>query len=279
MSLSSTWLHQLSLVWFALLIPLFGVAAWRRGQALSWIANIATAAGMALVCLTLYARGVEVAHAPFQTLYEVYLLLAVSVVGAYLLILISGGMTILKRAGESVVHIFGSLSALTTVIVLAMGLRAGDFQTDLPPALQSPWFVPHVVVYLFGYGSLGLAMVSSALYLVGLRLGKLSKEGAKTVDAFTHRIIAMGFPFLTAGLIMGSLWAYEAWANYWAWDSKEVWALISWFSYLIYMHLRMIKGWRGKPAAWMVIIGGVVIMITLLLFGYLPASVTSVHKY
>ncbi len=279
MSLTSTWLHQLSLIWFALLIPLFAVAAWRRGKALSWVANIATVVGMCLVGLALYVRGVEVAHAPFQTLYEVYLLLAVSVAAAYLLILISGGLTVLKRAGESLAHIFGSLSALATVVVLVMGLRAGDFQTDLPPALQSPWFVPHVVVYLFGYGSLGLAMASSALYLVGLKIGKLSDEAAKTVDAFTHRIIAMGFPFLTAGLIMGSLWAYEAWANYWAWDSKEVWALISWFSYLIYMHLRLIKGWRGKPAAWVVIIGGIVIMITLLLFGYLPASVTSVHKY
>ncbi len=279
MTLDTAVLHQASLAWFAALIPLFGLAAWRRGRALSAAANGAMAAGLALLVATLWVRGNEVNHAPFQTLYEVYLLLVPSMVAAYLLVLVSGGLSILKRAGETVVHLFGLLTALTAVVVLAMGLRVGDFQSDLPPALQSPWFIPHVVVYMFGYGSLGLAMAAAALYLAGGRLGRLSDDALATLDGFIHRIIALGFPFLTAGLVMGALWAHEAWAAYWAWDSKEVWALISWFAYLIYLHLRMVRGWRGRPAAWAVIIGGVTIAVTLLLFGYLPASITSVHKY
>ena len=279
MTLSTTDLHHLAIGFFAVLTPVFGAATWRPGRVLAGAANSAMAAGMCLIMVTIYVRGVEVAHAPFQTLYEVYLLLAVSLVASYLLILVSGGLAVLRKAGTRLVHLFGALTCVATVIILFMGTRAGDFQTDLPPALQSPWFIPHVIVYLFGYGSLALAMVASLFYLVGGRKDWLTRESLAVLDQFTHRTIALGFPFLTAGLIFGSLWAWEAWANYWAWDSKEVWSLITWLAYLVYMHLRKVRGWQGKPAAWTVILGGASIFITLLLFGYLPASMTSVHNY
>ncbi len=279
MILSTTQLHHLAIGFFGLLTPAFGVAVWRPVRPVAGAANGAMVVGAILLTLTLYVRGVEVAHAPFQTLYEVYLLLALSLVVSYLLILVSGGLAVLRQAGTRLVHLFGACTCVAAVIVLFMGSRAGDFQTDLPPALQSPWFIPHVIVYLFGYGSLALAMVSSLFYLAGARRGRMTRESLEVVDRFTHRTIALGFPFLSAGLIFGSLWAWEAWANYWAWDSKEVWSLITWLAYLVYMHLRKVRGWRGTPAAWTVILGGASIFITLLLFGYLPASMTSVHNY
>lgn len=275
--MSSSLMHSVAAIWFGALVPLFAIAAWLRKRPLSWIANGAIAAGALLLGATIYARGVEVAHPPFQTLYEVYLLVALSLVASYLLIHVSGGLDVLRRAGPVLVQLFGAVTCGTTAAVLVMGLRVGDFQTDLPPALQSAWFIPHVVVYTFGYGSLVLAMAAAAVYLGGGRW--LSADALDTLDRFTHRIIALGFPFLTAGLIFGSLWAYEAWANYWAWDSKEVWSLITFFIYLVYLHLRLVKGWRGRPAAWSVLLGGAAIFITLLLFGYLPASITSVHRY
>ncbi len=277
--MTSAQLHVIGAGYFGVLAPAYLVAAVRRGAILGRIANGGMLLGSLVLLATIYLRGVEVDHAPFQTLYEVYILLALCLAISHLLINLSGGLDILKRAGDALVHLFGLLTCASIVVVLVMGLQAGDFQTDLPPALQSAWFVPHVIVYLFGYGSLALAMLASAIYLVGGRLNKLSPEAMDTVDRFTHRIIALGFPFLTAGLIFGSLWAYEAWANYWAWDSKEVWSLITWFAYLVYMHLRLVRGWRGRPAAWTVVAGGACIFITLLLFGYLPASITSVHNY
>ncbi len=279
MTLTSEGLHLASAGYFGLLAPAYVVAAARREGPLGKISNVGMLLGAAVLTVTIYLRGVEVDHAPFQTLYEVYLLLALCLAVSHLLINLSGGLDILRSAGTLLVHLFGLLTCVAIVVVLVMGLNAGDFQTDLPPALQSAWFVPHVIVYIFGYGSLALAMLSAAIYLVGGKLGKLDKGGLKILDRFTHRIIALGFPFLTAGLIFGSLWAYEAWANYWAWDSKEVWSLITWFAYLIYLHLRRVRGWRGRPAAWTVVAGGAAIFITLLLFGYLPASITSVHNY
>jgi len=102
------------------------------------------------------------------------------------------------------------------------------------------------------------------------------EEGA---DAFTWRIFLVGFPFLTAGLIQGALWAQEAWAIYWGWDSKEVSALISWIFYAVYLHLRYVGGWRGQRGMWILLFGGLSVYITFQLFGMLPASQSSLHRY
>lgn len=98
-------------------------------------------------------------------------------------------------------------------------------------------------------------------------------------DRLTWRIFLIGFPFLTAGLIQGALWAQDAWATYWGWDSKEVSALISWAFYAVYLHLRYTRGWRGERGMWLLFLGGFSIYITFLLFGYLPASQRSLHRY
>jgi ABC-type transport system involved in cytochrome c biogenesis permease subunit len=101
----------------------------------------------------------------------------------------------------------------------------------------------------------------------------------KGSDRFTWLIFVVGFPFLTAGLIQGGLWAQEAWALYWGWDSKEVSALISWLFYLIYLHLRYVAGWRGEKGMAILLFGGLSVYITFQLFGYMPASQSSLHRY
>jgi cytochrome c-type biogenesis protein CcsB len=98
-------------------------------------------------------------------------------------------------------------------------------------------------------------------------------------DKFSFAIFGIGFPFLNAGLMMGAFWAQEAWALYWGWDSKETSALISWLIYLVYLHLRFVAGWKGERGLWVILIGAVSILITFQLFGYLPASQDSLHKY
>ena len=69
----------------------------------------------------------------------------------------------------------------------------------------------------------------------------------------SYRIIGLGFPFLTIGIIAGGVWANEAWGSYWSWDPKETWALITWIIFATYLHARLTKGWTGKKAA---ILGG-----------------------
>jgi cytochrome c-type biogenesis protein CcsB len=71
----------------------------------------------------------------------------------------------------------------------------------------------------------------------------------QTVDTWSYRIIGLGFPFLTIGIISGAVWANEAWGSYWSWDPKETWALITWLVFAIYLHSRLLKGWQGEKAA------------------------------
>jgi len=89
----------------------------------------------------------------------------------------------------------------------------------------------------------------------------------------------VGFPFLTAGLFMGAFWAQEAWANYWGWDSKENSALITWLIYLAYVHLRMLGRYRGEKAMAVLGAGALSVLITFQMFGYLPDSQKSLHRY
>lgn len=109
----------------------------------------------------------------------------------------------------------------------------------------------------------------------GESLAKLEKS----FEDVSFRTFAVGFPFLTAGLWMGAFWAQEAWANYWGWDSKENSALITWLVYVVYIHLRMLGGYRGSKAMAVLVGGAASVFLTFQLFGYLPDSQKSLHRY
>ena len=102
----------------------------------------------------------------------------------------------------------------------------------------------------------------------------------RELDDVSFRAFAVGMPFLTAGLWMGAFWAQDAWANYWGWDSKENSALITWLIYVVYIHLRMLGGYRGEKAMSVLMGGALSVFLTFQIFGYLPDSQkNSLHKY
>ncbi|MFT7517660.1 MAG: ABC-type transport system involved in cytochrome c biogenesis permease subunit [Myxococcota bacterium] len=148
--------------------------------------------------------------------------------------------------------------------------------------------VPILALIAAPFGSMALMMGIGVFVVAGI-VSAFSLRGdgemlwyqtwERESDDFTWLIFVVGFPFLTSGLIQGSLWAQEAWANYWGWDSKEVSAFISWLFYVIYLHLRMIAGWRGEKAMMLLCAGALSIFITFQLFGYLPDSQKSLHRY
>lgn len=132
---------------------------------------------------------------------------------------------------------------------------------------------------VLGPGVLGLAGVVT---WVSLRApGRMAwfEAWEREADRFTWLIFVVGFPFLTAGLMQGALWAQEAWAIYWGWDSKEVSALISWLFYAVYLHLRYLAGWRGERGMMLLCAGALSIYVTFQLFGFLPDSQRSLHRY
>jgi cytochrome c-type biogenesis protein CcsB len=96
------------------------------------------------------------------------------------------------------------------------------------------------------------------------------------VDIWSYRIIGLGFPFLTIGIISGAVWANEAWGSYWSWDPKETWAFITWLVFAIYLHSRLLKGWQGKKAAVLGSCGFFVIWICYLGVNFLAKGL---HSY
>lgn len=275
-----------AIVLYCALVPAHAVALLLRRNLSRYLT---VGMGLALVAnlMALIHRGLEVQHWPFQTLYEAFLLTALTTALAYLLIYFSNGLYAQDRFTSLIANLLGLLASGLCAFVIITAASSDNYKADLPPALQSVWFVPHVVVYIFGYGTLGVAFCASVIYLI---LAKILTRHAQTngsdvesrlarLDNFVYRCIAVGFPFLTMGLIFGALWAQVAWATWWGWDAKEVWSLITWLVYLVYLHLRQVKGWRAARSAWFIVLGAIAIFITFKLFGYMPASQTSVHKY
>jgi cytochrome c-type biogenesis protein CcsB len=132
---------------------------------------------------------------------------------------------------------------------------------------------------LLGPGVLAFAGLVSAISVRSPGRMSWFDSWERDADRFTWLIFMVGFPFLTAGLMQGALWAQEAWAIYWGWDSKEVSALISWLFYACYLHLRFLAGWRGEKGMLLLCTGALSIFITFQLFGFLPDSQKSLHRY
>ncbi|MEH2364154.1 c-type cytochrome biogenesis protein CcsB [Nostoc sp.] len=87
---------------------------------------------------------------------------------------------------------------------------------------------------------------------------------AETLDNISYRIIGLGFPLLTIGIIAGGVWANEAWGSYWSWDPKETWALITWLVFAAYLHARITRGWQGRSPAILASTGFVVVWVCYL---------------
>lgn len=147
----------------------------------------------------------------------------------------------------------------------------------LVPALQSPWFKPHIIAYMLAYTLMASAAVIALLQLI---------KGAGKDNALTSHlsplttIVFVGISLITIGMLFGALWAKEAWGDYWSWDPKETWAAITWFAYLVYVHYRQIPTHRPRIALWALLISFVLLQMCWWGINYLPAAQgSSVHVY
>ena len=98
----------------------------------------------------------------------------------------------------------------------------------------------------------------------------------ETFEAVTDKSISFGFLFITVGIVSGAVWANSAWGTYWSWDPKETWSLITWFIYAVYLHCRFMRGWRGKRAAWISVIGFASVVFTYVGVNFL---LSGLHSY
>lgn len=239
-----------SFVCFALAASLF----WISGAIVSVIskrrltAAVLTGCGSAIFMTFIVGVWISLGRPPLRTMGETRLWFS--------LFLSLIGLVVYLRWRYRWVLPFGCLMA---VMFAGINIFKPEIHTEeLMPALRSPWFVPHVIVYMFAYAVMGIATI---LALRILWLTRRSAAGSApapgsttpaTVDAaasplspslqgdlrLCDTLVRMGWGFITMGIVMGALWAKQAWGDYWTWDPKETWAAATWLSYLLYMHLR-----------------------------------------
>lgn len=239
-----------SFVWFALAASLF----WISGAIVSVIskrrlpAAVLTGCGSAIFMAFIVGVWISLGRPPLRTMGETRLWFS--------LFLSLIGLVVYLRWRYRWVLPFGCLMA---VMFASINIFKPEIHTEeLMPALRSPWFVPHVIVYMFSYAVMGIATILAIRILWLTRrsaAGSAPANGSTTpatVDAaasplspslqgdlrLCDTLVRMGWGFITMGIVMGALWAKQAWGDYWTWDPKETWAAATWLSYLLYMHLR-----------------------------------------
>lgn len=170
-----------------------------------------------------------------------------------------------------------SSSTVLSLVFICVNLLKPEIHTKtLMPALQSPWFAPHVIIYIFAYTLLSGAFVM-AIYL--LFFNKYKEAIERELD-ITDNLVYIGWAFLSLGMFTGALWAEDAWGHYWAWDPKETWAAATWVAYLTYIHYRLRKECNIKYAMWMLIFNFVLLQMCWWGINYLPSvQGASIHTY
>jgi cytochrome c-type biogenesis protein CcsB len=241
-----------------------------------------------VLCLAGFAAGLcafgyrwwHVRHVPLQNLFEVFLCLGVVCYPVSALC-----RRYLRVGGYAADMLIGA------IVLFPAGFVFSAEPRQLPPALQCWVFAPHVAVYVLAYIFMAKATYQAICQLARLpsavrhppsgvlwtaegglagceaeaRPPAVGRAGLLSSEEGTYRMVCVGFPLLTLGLILGSYWGKLAWGDYWGWDPKEMWSLASWLVYVGYLHFRYMFGRRHARinSIW-AIVGMCVIVITML---------------
>jgi len=205
--------------------------------------------GFAVAVLSVVWRGIHTGHPPMQNLFEFFLCMAAA--------LWPLSQWSRRRHGLDTAMQDALLGAL---ILFPAGFVFGEEVRRLPPALQSPLFVPHVASYVAGY----VMLARAALIALPMLRAPADEARVRQADAASRQTAVAGFLLLTLGLLLGSLWGKICWGHYWQWDPKEMWSLATWLMYGGYFHYRLKNG-LGNPKALAVLlwVGLLFIVLTL----------------
>ncbi|QWV92776.1 c-type cytochrome biogenesis protein CcsB [Geomonas oryzisoli] len=216
-------------------------------------------------------------HAPLSNLFESVVFFSWTIVLIFLII----DFKYRYRA----IGFFVIPFALFGMAWAQLGLDSGI--EPLVPALQSNWLMYHVITCFLGYAAFAVACGISIMYLIRESIekggGNVQAGGLlsmfpsiKILDDLNYKAIMIGFPLLSLGIITGAAWANYAWGTYWSWDPKETWSLIVWFVYAAFLHARITRGWVGRRAAILSVIG-----FAATIFCYLGVNLflSGLHSY
>jgi cytochrome c-type biogenesis protein CcsB len=266
------------------------------GRAGAFIANV-------LLFFILSSRWIVAGYFPLSNLYESLLFLTWALLATYLYV---EHKTKSKLIGATLIPVALLVSGFANLTLPPEMQKA----SPLVPALQSNWLMMHVSMMMLSYSTLIVGSLLSILFLIiskgqeieyidtfsnsystDVEKNTLTEIGSTislntikdsklkllfNIDNWSYRVIGLGFPFLTIGIIAGGVWANEAWGSYWSWDPKETWALITWLVFAAYLHARITKNWQGKRTAILGSLGFFVIWICYLGVNFLGKGL---HSY
>ncbi|MGC8840230.1 MAG: c-type cytochrome biogenesis protein CcsB [Candidatus Sumerlaeaceae bacterium] len=186
--------------------------------------------------------------------------------------------TAYRRAWIGLVVALAGTFCMTMANSMPLHMRKVE---PLVAVLNSVWLNYHVTSLLISYA----AFLLSFLFALGYFLSQISKgrlaflPSPEALEKLCYRSVLLGWPLLTLGIILGAVWANTAWGRYWSWDPKETWAFITWLTYTIYLHLRMVRGWRGRWSVAASKVGFLMVLITYFGVSYLPGLAGGLHSY
>jgi cytochrome c-type biogenesis protein CcsB len=289
---------------FAMITYWVNLSLFNDSYLLAKMGRLSTIVANAILFFILCSRWIVAGYFPLSNLYESLLFLTWMLLTIYLYI---ETKTKSKLIGSVLIPVTLFISGFANLTL------SPEMQKSSPlvPALQSNWLMMHVSMMLLSYSTLIIGSLLCILFLVISRskevdlklidnsslplynimldyyeaklvgpsteiseLGRLKL--LQSLDNWSYRIIGLGFPFLTIGIISGGVWANEAWGSYWSWDPKETWALITWLVFATYLHARITKNWEGKKTAILGSLGFFVIWICYLGVNFLGKGL---HSY
>ena len=221
--------------------------------------------GFIIAVLSFGYRWYDVRHVPLQNLFEVFLCL--------------GMIYPVSIFCRRVLRVGGGCGDMLigAIVLFPAGFVFNAEPQRLPPALQCRLFAPHVAVYAASY----IFMAKATFQAIYQLAGKSTNPDEKLLvpEEATYRMIYAGFPLLTLGLVLGSLWGKVAWGDYWGWDPKELWSLASWLVYVGYFHFRYMFGKKHPRINSIWAITGMAVIIITLLWVNLSKLFAGLHSY
>ena len=242
----------------------FSGTAFRKKRLLraAWIAFLAA---FALHSVFLVARGVAAKRLPLSNQFEFANGFAWGVA-----LFTVAVCTRLKTDWLKVAAMPAALLIMTYAALQPMEIR------DLMPALRSAWFGVHIGSAVLAYAAFVIAGCVGARYLILSKKESNNQKALEQMDFLSYRLVSFGFLFLTVVILSGAIWAEQAWSAFWTWDPKEVWALICWILYAVYLHLRLRGKKKGRQMAWYLVIAVFVVFFT---FAGVNTLLHGLHTY
>ncbi len=230
-----------------------GPPPFAAGSALSGAAYSLAILAFASIGGSMLLRAILVGRGPWGNLFEFSVAFAASILGGYL---------VLSRR-----YPIRSLGFVPTGVALGLALYASSLPSKvepLVPALQNaPLLTIHVGMAMLSYGIFATSFAAGVGYLIQGREDRFSwLPSHKVLDEVAYRAVIIGFPIFATMIILGSWWASIAWSRYWGWDPKETAALVTWLIYAIYLHARNQRSWAGRPAAILLVVGFLMVLVT-----------------